>query len=81
MYYEIIKRLVDVVGAFFLLILFSPIILLTALLIKLTSDGPVFVEKTNSHMIRLGINGKKFRLYKFRSMIVKADVLERTDPR
>lgn len=81
MFYEILKRTVDIVGSLFLLILFSPIIILTAVVIELTSEGPIFVEKTNSHMRRLGKSGKKFRLYKFRSMVVKADVLEKTDPR
>ena len=55
--------------------------LATAIAIKLTSPGPVFVEKENEHMKRLGKNRKLFRLYKYRSMMVKADILERTDPR
>jgi len=81
MYYDVVKRFIDIVGAFFLLILFSPLMLGVAIVIKLSSKGPVFVEKTNKHMKRLGKNGKIFRLYKFRSMMVKADVLEETDPR
>jgi len=36
---------------------------------------------TNKHMKRMGKNGKMFRLFKFRSMMVRADVLEKTDPR
>lgn len=81
MYYKIVKRTIDVVGALFLLVFFSPIILITSILITLTSPGPVVVEKENAHMKRLGLNRKKFRLYKFRSMMVSADILERTDPR
>ncbi len=81
MYYEVVKRIIDIVGSFFLLIIFSPLMLAVAIAIKLSSKGPVFVEKTNKHMKRLGKNGKIFRLYKFRSMMVKADVLEETDPR
>lgn len=81
MFYDIVKRTIDIVGSILLLILFSPLMLITSTLIKLTSSGPVFVEKTNVHMKRLGRNGKTFRLYKFRSMMVKADVLEREDPR
>ncbi len=81
MYYEVFKRFIDVTSSIFLLILFSPILLVTAILIKLNSPGPVFVEKDNAHMKRLGKNGKVFRLYKFRSMIVGGDVLEQTDPR
>lgn len=80
MSYEILKRTIDVFGSIILLILFSPIMLATAVAIKLTSPGPVFVEKENEHMQRLGKDRKMFRLYKFRSMMVKADVLERTDP-
>jgi lipopolysaccharide/colanic/teichoic acid biosynthesis glycosyltransferase len=79
--YEIVKRTIDILGAVLLLILFSPILLVTAVVIKLTSPGPILVEKTNRHMSRLGKKRKKFRLFKFRSMIVKADVLEKTHPR
>ena len=81
MSYEVIKRIIDVVGSIILLIVFSPLIIISAAIIGLTSSGPIFVEKTNRHMKRLGKNGKIFRLYKFRSMMVKADVLEKTDPR
>ena len=81
MNYETVKRTIDILGSIVLLILFSPIMIGTAIAIKITSPGPVFVEKENEHMQRLGKNRKMFRLYKFRSMMVKADVLERTDPR
>ncbi|HLE48758.1 MAG TPA: sugar transferase [Patescibacteria group bacterium] len=81
MSYETIKRVIDIIGSLILIILFSPIMLATAIAIKLTSPGPVFVEKENEHMKRLGKNRKLFRLYKYRSMMVKADILERTDPR
>lgn len=79
--YFITKRVVDVVGSIVLLLLFSPILLVTSILIAITSPGPILVEKENKHMKRVGKNGKIFRLYKFRSMMVKADVLEREDPR
>jgi undecaprenyl-phosphate galactose phosphotransferase len=81
MSYDFAKRLIDIVGSLFLMIIFSPVILVTAILIKLTSEGPVLVEKCNSHMMRLGRNGKVFRLFKFRSMMENADVLEKTDPK
>lgn len=81
MKYEIAKRIIDIIGAIILLIIFSPLILLTAIAIKLTSRGPILVEKTNLHMKRIGKDGKIFRLYKFRSMPVNADVLERTHPK
>ena len=81
MNYEVVKRFIDIFGSVILLFVFSPIMVATAIAIKLTSPGPVFVEKENEHMQRLGKGRKMFRLFKFRSMMVKADVLERTDPR
>jgi len=80
MLYEITKRTIDVLGATVLVIVFAPVLLITAVLIKFTSPGPVLVEKTNRHMKRLGKNRRIFRLYKFRSMVVKADILEKTRP-
>ncbi|OGM10479.1 hypothetical protein A2Z67_00860 [Candidatus Woesebacteria bacterium RBG_13_36_22] len=79
--FDIFKRLIDIIGSVLLLILFSPVMLIATVIIKFTSQGPVLVEKENVHMKRVGKDGKIFRIYKFRSMIVKADVLERTDPR
>jgi lipopolysaccharide/colanic/teichoic acid biosynthesis glycosyltransferase len=79
--YEIVKRTIDIVGSIILLVLFFPVLVATAIVIKITSPGPVFVEKTNLHMKRMGKKGKIFRLYKFRSMMVKADVLEKTHPK
>jgi lipopolysaccharide/colanic/teichoic acid biosynthesis glycosyltransferase len=75
--YDIVKRIIDLVGAVFLLILFSPILLVTAILVKLTSPGPVFADIPD----RVGRGGKMFRLYKFRSMILNAHTLIRTDPK
>lgn len=77
MKYEGIKRLIDVSSAVFLLILFSPVMLLTALIIMATSPGPVFADTPK----RVGRKGVGFRLYKFRSMIVNAYELLKTDPR
>ena len=81
MIYDITKRSMDLVGALLLLILFSPVLILTAILIEITSEGPVLVEKDNKHMRRVGKNKKLFRLYKFRSMMVSADKLLETDPK
>jgi lipopolysaccharide/colanic/teichoic acid biosynthesis glycosyltransferase len=75
--FYIIKRTIDILGALLLLILFSPILLITSILIKTTSKGPVFADIPN----RVGKNGKMFRLYKFRSMIMNAHTLMKTDPR
>lgn len=71
------KRIIDIFMALLLLILFSPIMLVTAILIKLTSPGPVFADIPK----RVGKHGKLFHLYKFRSMIVNAYELLRTDPK
>lgn len=80
MYYEIVKRVMDIGLSVILIILFSPIMFLTAIIISITSPGPVLVERRNSHMQRIGKNGKVFRLYKFRSMFVHADSSLKNDP-
>lgn len=79
--YDFIKRIMDILLAVVLIILFSPIMFATAIIIKLTSKGPALVEKTNTHMKRIGRSGTIFRLYKFRSMPVNADYLITKDPR
>jgi len=59
----LIKRAFDIIASGLGLVLLSPVFLITAMLIKLTSKGPVFfIQK------RVGLNGRKFILYKFRSM-------------
>ena len=77
MSYEITKRFIDILGASILFILFSPIMAAAAILIKATSDGPVFADTPK----RVGLNGEPFYTYKFRSMIVNAYQLLKTDPR
>jgi lipopolysaccharide/colanic/teichoic acid biosynthesis glycosyltransferase len=77
MLYEVTKRVLDFFGAIILLILFSPVIVISAILIKATSPGPVFADTPK----RVGKNGKLFYPYKFRSMILNAHKLLRTDPR
>lgn len=72
-----IKRLFDLVAASVLLILFSPICLLVIIAIILDSKGPIFADVPE----RVGQNGKKFKMYKFRSMISNAHYLLRTDPK
>jgi len=61
-------RVFDVFFAVAGLVILSPVLLLVALLIKLTSKGPVFFMQS-----RVGKDGKDFKLYKFRSMTVNAD--------
>lgn len=81
MLYDFAKRVIDIILSTVLVVLFSPIMLVTAIIIKITSPGPILVEKTNTHMKRIGKGGKVFRLYKFRSMPVNADYLLTKDPR
>ncbi len=61
-------RSLDIVFSLAGLILLSPVLLLIALLIKLTSKGPVFFKQG-----RVGKDGKDFKVYKFRSMTIDAD--------
>lgn len=81
MLYDFVKRTVDITASVILIILFAPIMAITAIIIKITAPGPVLVEPQNSHMKRIGKNGKIFRLYKFRSMPVNADSILATDPK
>jgi lipopolysaccharide/colanic/teichoic acid biosynthesis glycosyltransferase len=62
--YSRVKGVVDVLAALLLLILCAPLLLLGALLVKLTSRGPVFYSQ-----VRLGKNGRPFTMYKIRSMV------------
>ncbi|WP_231725896.1 sugar transferase [Chthonomonas calidirosea] len=66
--YARLKRIFDIVVALFALILFSPIMLLAALLIRLTSPGPIIFRQ-----VRVGKGGRYFWCYKFRSMCVDAE--------
>lgn len=75
--YEILKRTLDLSASITLIILLSPIMLLTALAIKIDSPGPILADIP----MRVGRNGKLFRLYKFRSMIPHAQELLMKDPR
>ena len=63
-----VKRIIDIVGALFGVVIFSPLVLTIALIIKLTSRGPVLFRQE-----RLGYQHKKFILLKFRSMYLDND--------
>ena len=63
-----LKRGIDLAGAFLLIVLLSPLMLVTALAIAATSPGPVIYRQ-----IRLGKRGVPFVFYKFRSMVTDAD--------
>ena len=74
MTYDFMKRLIDLLGAATALLLLAPILAVLAVVVKLTSPGPVFFSHT-----RLGRGGAEFRCYKFRTMVVDAeDVLARS---
>jgi exopolysaccharide biosynthesis polyprenyl glycosylphosphotransferase len=66
-----LKQAIDIVGALFLITLFSPLMLVAALLIKLTSRGPILFRQQRS-----GLNGEPFMMYKFRSMVTNAEQLK-----
>jgi len=66
--YSAVKRFMDLCIVLIALTILSPILLLEAIAIKLTSEGPVFYIQE-----RVGKNGKAFMLYKFRTMIVDAE--------
>ena len=76
-YRYFLKRAIDILGVIFLLIIFFPIYLITAIAIKVDSTGPIFADVPE----RIGEFGKKFKMYKFRSMIVNAHHLLRTEPK
>jgi lipopolysaccharide/colanic/teichoic acid biosynthesis glycosyltransferase len=63
-----IKRLFDIILSTFGLIVFSPILIIIAILIKLDSKGPVFYRQT-----RVGKHSEDFKIFKFRTMHVNAD--------
>ena len=64
----LLKRAVDLLGSAALLITISPALLVTAILIKLTSRGPVLFKQN-----RLGLNKRQFNIYKFRTMVADAE--------
>ncbi len=70
------KRLIDICGSLILLLLFFPLCLITAVLIK-RDAGPIFADTPE----RVGLNGKLFKMYKFRSMVEDAHEMLRTDPK
>lgn len=71
--YAAAKRTVDIIGSFFGIIVFSPIMIIAAILIKLTSKGPVIYSQE-----RVGLHNKTFKMYKFRSMRVQTEAEEKT---
>lgn len=69
--YNLLKRIIDIIGSLIGLILLSPILIIVGILIKFESKGPiVFTQK------RVGKDGKEFDMYKLRSMVVNAEEIK-----
>lgn len=64
----LIKRIMDIAGALILIVLFSPLMLLATILVKLTSEGPLIYRQE-----RVGLHNRTFMMYKFRSMEVQKE--------
>jgi len=71
-YNRILKRIIDILGATIALIIFAIPMIIVAILIKLTSEGPIIFSQ-----IRVGKNNKEFKMYKFRSMAVQKESEEK----
>lgn len=63
-----LKRIADILISLFALLLLSPVYLITAIIVKATSPGPVFYAQE-----RIGLHGTPFRMHKFRSMYINAE--------
>ena len=79
---RLVKRTMDIAGSLVCIVLFSPVMLFTALMIKITSRGPLIFTQE-----RVGLHNRPFKMYKFRSMLVQSEEKEkkgwttRNDPR
>ena len=67
-----IKRIIDIFGSIFGIILFSPVFIILSIIIKLTSKGPIIFKQE-----RVGLHNKLFTMYKFRSMVEQSDEEEK----
>ena len=72
-YYAFLKRVMDIVGSVCAIVLFSPVMLFSVIMIKLTSPGPLIFKQE-----RVGLHNRPFMMYKFRSMEVQAPEKEKT---
>ena len=68
----LIKRLTDIIGAVICIIVFSPVMLTSAILVKSTSQGPLIFKQE-----RVGLHNKPFKMYKFRTMYVQTEEEEK----
>lgn len=67
----VIKRVLDIICSAVALVVFSPLMLGVAIAIKLDDGGPVLFSQT-----RIGVHGRPFKMYKFRSMVTNAEALK-----
>ncbi len=67
-----IKKIIDLFGSIFLIIILAPLLLITSVLIKFTSPGPIVYKQP-----RVGLRGRQFELYKFRTMVANADEIRK----
>lgn len=70
--YKFFKRTIDIACSLFGLLVLSPVLIIVSILIKLESDGPIIFSQD-----RIGYKGQKFKMYKFRSMVVNAEELKK----
>lgn len=76
MFYDFTKRLMDIAGGITGLVIFSTLLLAVAIAIKLDSNGPILADTP----MRVGKNGRLFKMFKFRSMVVGAQDLLQKNP-
>ena len=76
MLYDFSKRLVDIIGSVFALIILSPFLLVVAIAIKIDTSGPIMADTP----MRAGKDGKLFKIYKFRSMVENAQQILDNNP-
>ena len=77
MAYILLKRVIDILGSLVLWVIFFPVCVATAIAIKIDSPGPVLADTPD----RVGKEGRLFKLFKFRSMIINAHETLRTNPK
>jgi len=68
LWHLLVKRIMDITLSVLALLILSPLVAIAAILIKLTSKGPIFFRQE-----RCGLNGRRFTLYKFRTMVEGAE--------
>ena len=68
-----IKKIMDINVSLIMIIILSPVLLSITVFIKLTSPGPIVYRQT-----RVGLRGRQFGLYKFRTMVVNAEILRKS---